>query len=177
MVLVCMCVCVCVWNEWRGTGSRGVSLNLGPLPNFIIWIYSQYFHPHRSHFYHPRFQLHRVFHYNATCSFTQYGAWVGCVPFHTNSQRNNQNIPHNFLYDVNSQAYFLIFFRALLRTSCFSVKLNEMETTPTVAVLIKLCNKYFNGHDFNKYFITFTVHLSRPTNKQICFRAQIFVHI
>lgn len=103
MALVSVCV-------WRGSGSQGVSLNLGPLPNFIIWIYSQYFHLRHSRFYHPRFQFHKVFHYNATCSFTQYGAWVGCVPFHMNSQRNNQNIPENCLYDMNNQACFLIFF-------------------------------------------------------------------
>jgi hypothetical protein len=36
----------------------------------------------------------------------------------------------NCLYDTNSQACFLVFFRASLKTSYFNVKLNEIEAIP-----------------------------------------------
>lgn len=58
----------------RGMWESGIPLNLGPLPNLIIQIYSQYFHLQHSRFPHLRVRFCSVFHYKATLSRTQHGA-------------------------------------------------------------------------------------------------------
>ena len=74
-----------------GMWESGIPLNLGPLPNLIIQIYSQYFHLQHSRFPHLRVRFYSVFHYRATFSCTQHGAWFSYVSFHANSQRNKKN--------------------------------------------------------------------------------------
>jgi hypothetical protein len=90
----------------EGKWEPGISLNLGPLPNLIIQIYSQYFHLHHSRFPHLCVRVYGVFHYKATCSFTQHRAWFSYVQFHANSQRNKKKKPENCLTRTVTQAYW-----------------------------------------------------------------------
>jgi hypothetical protein len=83
-----------------------IPLNLGPLPNLIIQIYSQYFHLQHSRFPHLRVRFYSVFHYKATFSRTQHEAWFSYVSFHANSQRNKKkSLPEKWLTGTVTQSY------------------------------------------------------------------------
>ena len=89
-----------------GMWESGIPLNLGPLPNLIIQIYSQYFHLQHSRFPHLRVRFYSVFHYKATFSRTQHGAWFSYVSFHANSQRDKKiSLPEKWLTGTVKQAY------------------------------------------------------------------------